>query len=402
MIVLQNLVIFRSNWANLVDENQSLLLITSRRGVSSLGANAPYFDQIIIAEPYSFEEIVAQLSNYLSSQYYPLEDIRILCNDEYLLPLAARLREHFHFIGDKLNDIVKFTDKIKMKETISTEIQLPKYMRYESQMYISEPQNYIDEAISALSLPIIAKPINLAACDGVAKITSKAEFQEWPIKNRHVENYELDEYIEGTLYHIDSAIQDNQILAVFIGQYSSPVADFLTGKSNGTILLSCEDEVYKKLTEYNQKVLDAMGKLPNCMTHLEVFINPKGEVIFLEIAARAAGGMIPQMYQKAFGIHIEETHFKLQMGKEIRLPSKPHSYVAWLWFPQLAGKRLNKSAELLIESAYEAFWDIDEETIQSDINSIRDRIGGIMIENQNLDQLKEDFHWLCHHYYPYR
>lgn len=54
MIVLQNIVIFRSNWENLVSEDQHILLITSNTGLLSLGSNKPYFNHIIVAEHYSF------------------------------------------------------------------------------------------------------------------------------------------------------------------------------------------------------------------------------------------------------------------------------------------------------------------------------------------------------------
>lgn len=402
MIVLQNIVIFRSNWENLVEEEQYILLITSNKGLQNLGNNKHYFNHVVIAEPYSFEIICKQISDYLSKYSYHIEDIRILCNDEYLLPLAAQIRETFDFIGDKRIDILKFTDKIKMKEQVAGKVRLPGYIYHDPYKYHLAPRNYIEDVINYLSLPIIAKPINLAACDGVVKITSKEELEEWLLKNRNVKNYELDEYIDGTLYHIDSVIQNNQVLMQFIGQYSSPVADFLSGKAMGTISLSQEDKAYSRLVEFNLAVLNAMGNLPNCMTHLEVFINKNGEAVFLEIAARAAGGMIPQMYQKAFNVHIEEMHFKLQMGKKFTIPSVADKYVAWLWFPKKEGKYLNKSAELLIESAYTTFWEIDEQTLQTDVKSIRDRIGGIMIENNNLFQLKKDFDWLCHQYYPYK
>ncbi|QLB39647.1 MULTISPECIES: acetyl-CoA carboxylase biotin carboxylase subunit family protein [Mannheimia] len=401
MIVLQDLVIFRSNWANLVSEDQHILLITSNTGLLSLGSNKPYFNNIIVAEPYLFENISQNLSDFLSTHSYSLDNIRILCNDEYLLPLAARVRDNFNIIGDKLIDILKFTNKITMKEKIADQIKLPKYIQHTSQKYHSL-ESYLTEIINYLSLPIIAKPTNLAACDGVVKITYKEELEKWLLENKESENYELDEYVDGTLYHIDSIIQDNKVLSVFIGQYSSPVAEFLMGKPNGTILLSYEDKDYLKLIKFNQSVLNAMGNLPNCVTHLEVFINDKGEAIFLEIAARAAGGMIPQMYQKAFNIHIEEIHFKLQMEKDIYIPNSLNSYVAWLWFPKKEGKYLNKSAELLINSDYTTFWDVDEETPQTEVNSIRDRIGGVMIENKDLYQLKKDFYWLCHHYEPYK
>ncbi|PJG85460.1 ATP-grasp domain-containing protein [Conservatibacter flavescens] len=394
-IILQDVVIFRSNWANLIDKENYFLLIRSNK-LLHVKEQLNYFNKVITLTEYNLKNISNELDVILNSSDYKWSDVKVLCNDEYCLPLAAKLREKFNIVGDNSNIIAKFTNKLVMKNLLHNRVKKPKYIEY------NKNDIAIDEIEKILNYPIIAKPTNLAACDGVVKIHCKNELESWLNNNKNTSDYELDEYIEGVLFHIDSVIFNNEILNVFVGEYSSPVAEFITGKAVGTRIVNEKDKNYIKLIEYNRNLLEIMQDLPNCVTHLEVFINKKEEIVFLEIAARAAGGMIPQMYQLAYGINIEEIHFQLQMGKKVNIPINLDRYVGWLWYPQIEGMYLDKNTDLKIKSQHILYWDIDERVKQKKAVSIRDRLGGIIIHNKNYEQLIDDYNWLCNHYFPYK
>lgn len=399
-IVLQNLVVFRSNWKNLLREDCYFLLITSQNAYKYIGNNLNFFNKIIVLENYIFESVSLEVNRVLKNNIW--EDIKVLCNDEYCLPLAAELRHKFNISGDRKDIIDKFTNKIIMKDTLCDKIFCPKYIKYDVNEARKNLDEYIREIAFELSFPIIAKPTNLAACDGVVRIDNEEGFKNWLNDNLYSYDYELDEYINGVLYHIDSIVFDNKIIKPFIGRYSSPVANFMSGQPVGTILLDERNKLYSKLEEFNYNVLKAIGDVPNCMTHLEVFVDNNENIVFLEIAARAAGGLIPQMYQKAYGINIEEIHFQLQMGNKFTKEIELKENVAWLWYPYKEGMYVDKNAIIEISCKADFYWDIGEKEIQRKCISIRDRIGGVMISNTDYDILEKDFLWLINDYFPYK
>ncbi len=45
-----------------------------------------------------------------------------------------------------------------------------------------------------------------------------------------------------------------------------------------------------------------------------MFQKSNGELIFLEAAARTPGALVPEMYEIAFNIHLEEMHYLSQIN----------------------------------------------------------------------------------------
>lgn len=70
---------------------------------------------------------------------------------------------------------------------------------------------------------------------------------------------------------------------------------------------------------FSEKVLRALG-MPDGATHMEVFIERRGEPVFPEVAARAPGLLIVPLYEREFGINMANLEFCVQMGLEPRSP----------------------------------------------------------------------------------
>src|SRR5690606_7164202 len=121
-----------------------------------------------------------------------------------------------------------------------------------------------------------------------------------------------EEYIDGVLYHIDTCVSQGKTTFMQICQYSCPNAELLQGKVLGSLPLLESNEVYKKLRQFAQQVLDCL-KIDNMVNHMEVFI-ANDEVCFLEIAARPPGGLISKMHEMNTGVNLVDQAFLLQAG----------------------------------------------------------------------------------------
>jgi biotin carboxylase len=64
-----------------------------------------------------------------------------------------------------------------------------------------------------------------------------------------------------------------------------------------------------------------------------VFRTPEDDLVFLEIAARSPGALVPEMCERRTGIHLLEANLKLQMGSAEQLEMSPGPFSGWAWFP---------------------------------------------------------------------
>ncbi|WP_111494186.1 ATP-grasp domain-containing protein [Marinobacter bohaiensis] len=404
--VLQNIVTFRSDFKNLANEaRHDLVLITGELGLSNLGNDQKkFFADIVVTDPFDFRSITEEIHRYLTIKTVnDLNDVRILCNDEYHLGTAAHLRQHFGITGALPDTIRLYTNKLDMKKSLAASgIRLPHYLAFDPVTYKASPAAYTRHIEAKLGYPVFAKPVDSAGSEGVRKLDSRPELEAWLSEHATTENYELDEFLQGTLYHIDAVNVGGQSREIFVSENAYPNACFLEGLPMGSIPIASDSDMYARLVAFNARVVEALGGAPSGATHLEVFVTLNDELVFLEIAARAPGGWIPQMHHKRTGNNIEEQHFRAQMGVYEAPDCIDGLYAAWMWYPKIEGVRLDASHPLEIESPYQVAWDVSEASAQTRPASIRDKVGGILLWNDDLTHLRRDFFWLRDQYRPYR
>ena len=167
------------------------------------------------------------------------------------------MREFLGIPGDVLETIEKFRNKVRMKEEVSKAgLEVPKYCVFNPGEYRANPETYPAKVIDYLKLPVFVKPVDGASSYGVAKITSKEDLKSWMEKNLGSSmTYEIDEFIEGRLYHCDCLVKDNEIVFFSIGKQDQPCFNFFQGTPIATRMLDPTEPEYQRLQEYNEKVL---------------------------------------------------------------------------------------------------------------------------------------------------
>jgi len=149
----------------------------------------------------------------------------------------------------------------------------------------------------------------------------------------------------------------------------------------------------KKIKEFNKKVVKSFN-CENTITHLEVFIDKDGEVIFSELAARIGGGpVIGNNIKSIYNVNIYESFVDLEINK-IKVDSDEFSqcYAGCITFPY-------KNGEILEISKEDDFKDISGIVEVKIFNKVGDilgdkddtskRTGYIIINDTNLSSLKQ-------------
>lgn len=344
-VVIQNGGAHRVNWRNLYDPaNHSLALITDKNSYDAISNKdqLKYFDCHQYLPNPTYENIyvvVKEVINKISKEK-EIKETRIVTNGEFDLINCSKLRHAFGLEGDSENVITPFRDKLKMKEQLrNVPDALPKYLEFDPQAYAIR-SDYLDFVINCLGNKIFAKPIDSAGSQNVSIINTKSELATWCEENKNNPiTFELDEFIEGELYHCDSIIKENTLVFVKVSKYLSPCADFLKKPSASIIVPEWHIE-FKRMLDFNKKILQQFDRVPDGTTHLEFFKTSDGRYIFCEVAARAPGIIIPQMYQKQVGFDYRELHYRLQMGLPITVNFSlvNEIYCACVCFTSIPGK----------------------------------------------------------------
>ncbi len=397
---------FKIDLRTITSPDHYLILVTTEDGFRNLNAiEKSCFFKILLINQLSVEglqRLYFEAFNELASVSFGhlLPVLKVLCAEESSIACVAELRDSLGLEGPGLEVISKFTDKIIMKDCLSKQgIPLPKYTLFKPTEYSKNPERYLDDIIQFLNLPIFAKKIDGTCSDGVAKLHDKNELRNWCEDNLDATNYELDEFIVGTLFHCDSLIDQGEIVNCQICECPYPNALFFKGKPLGSLVLTPESEEFQSIAKVNSDVLRCLSPLPNGMTHMEVFRKKDGEIVFLEIAARPPGAQAPSVYEIYLGFNIHEIHYKIQMNLPYQLQTGRGPYSAFLWFPFKKGTILSLN-KLPIQSAYRIKWNAKIGDVVEGSRSVKDRVCEILLWNNNYTQLRKDYDWLANCFDP--
>jgi hypothetical protein len=188
--------------------------------------------------------------------------------------------------------------------------------------------------------PTILKPRDGASSENVIRFESRREAIEaiqegrLPIERFRPEGYEIEEFIEGPILHIDGLVQYGKILTVLGSRYLGTCLGFAEGEPLGSVQLDPVRSV--ALFDWAQRVISAV-EIRTGSFHLEAFQTPGGPV-FLEIGARVGGADVVDTFELSTGIHLPSAELSLLVDAESRpfVPPPrltPAKRYGWFVFP---------------------------------------------------------------------
>ncbi|MBD2806144.1 ATP-grasp domain-containing protein [Xenorhabdus szentirmaii] len=250
------------------------------------------------------------------------EATRIHCNrpidfviafSEYDLDTAAKIRTELNIRGAKISDNLLCRNKTSMKEALlGSSVRYPQYRQVAS-------RQEIEAFCLEKARPVILKPQVGAASDGVVKIEKLADIPDL----LDFSGYEVEEFIEGEIYHVDAILSGNTIPDPNTRPYSSTMPYFKVSKYINTCLdfrnamplgsVTVDDpEFISKVRLFTEEVCHRLH-LKDQAIHLE-FIKSNEELIFLEVGGRVGGGEIPFITLNNESVDLFEMWFQAALG----------------------------------------------------------------------------------------
>jgi biotin carboxylase len=254
---------------------------------------------------------------------------RIVALDEFDMENVSALREHLRIPGMGLTTIRYFRDKLAMRARAKeTGIAVPDFvpvLNYDA----------LREFMARVPAPWLLKPRSQASGIGMKKIRVAAELWPWLDQlGDHQSHYLLEQFIPGSVYHVDSVASEREVVLAEAHAYGAPPLE--TSHHGGvftTRTLPRDSADVKTLLEMNRKVLDELGFLRG-VTHAEFLkANSDGKFYFLEVAARVGGAYISDVIEAATGINLWREWARLEVGagkQPYQLPPTSTNYAGVL------------------------------------------------------------------------
>lgn len=247
---------------------------------------------------------------------------RVVALDEFDLENVAAIREHLRLPGMGLTTVHYFRDKLAMRaKAREAGILVPDFIHV---------LNYGDlrAFMNRVPAPWLLKPRAQASGIGMKKIQKNDDLWPWLDQlGDHQTNYLLEQFIPGSVYHVDGIVSEKRVLFAEAHGYGTPPLDVSHhGGVFTTRTLPRDSAETRELKAIHQKLVDALG-LMRGVTHTEFLkSHADGRFYFLEIAARIGGAYISNLVQAATGINLwrEWAHLEVGAGKQpYQLPT-PH------------------------------------------------------------------------------
>jgi biotin carboxylase len=216
-------------------------------------------------------------------------------------------------------------------------VRVPRYLPFDPAAFSAAPDRYVAAVGAELGWPVVAKPARGANNRQVELLARPAELHDWCRNHPDGDAFQIEEHIQGVLYHCNAITHAGETPVLQVGEYLWPCLEFGSGRPIGSVTLAESGELFQRIRRFNARVLGVLQPPQPCVTHLEVFRTPEEELVFLEVAARAPGALVSEMCERRTGVHLLEANLRLQMGSapEPASPTGPHC--GWAWFPSRRG-----------------------------------------------------------------
>lgn len=235
---------------------------------------------------------------------------RIVALDEFDMENVSALREHLRIPGMGLTTVRYFRDKLAMRARAKeTGILAPEFvhvLNYDS----------LREFMSSVPGPWLLKPRSQASGIGMKKIQKQEELWPWLDQLGDQQSfYLLEQFVPGSVYHVDSVISENQVVFAEAHSYGAPPLE--TSHHGGvftTRTMPRDAEETQALLKINRNLIESLG-LVRGVTHAEFLkAHADGKFCFLEIAARVGGAYIADVIEAATGINLWREWARLEIG----------------------------------------------------------------------------------------
>lgn len=257
---------------------------------------------------------------------------RLITLHEKVVSLLAELRAELGLPGLQPDQALAFRDKPTMKEIISarTGLRVPHYRVIGSGTDLA--------GFAAPPGGVVVKPVDGLGAEKTAWYPDADVAREaWKSSPPSSGRYEIEEFVPGAIFHVDSAVQDGKVVLAGVSEYLSPPMDIEPGGDLASVLHP-ENDLTERLRNANHEALSALG-LEDGVGHAEFFVTPEDEIVFCEAAARPGGAGVDAVMRRGLGLGMIGAALSLESGLTVRVPVHEPRTVGWLGFYPDPGRR---------------------------------------------------------------
>ncbi len=319
-----------------------------------------------------------------------LQNSVIVCSNEKLLMLCAKLREKYCMNGAKPYQYAVFESKRNTKQCLSLSgIKVTESFDFNGIDTSENLEEYHQFIFKLHNGKYVIKPLNGGGSEDTAIIKCYNDLFHWyQVSFKVNEQYITEKFVDAELYHCDSFILNGEIKFAVASKYLFPNLYFTYGKP----IISypeVDNVLVEKILKFNAKIITALNT-PNGAAHLEFFVKNE-ELIFLEIGPRSPGKSVVKCHELNYGINLYELTLRCELGIKSNFSVKPNMFHAIVCVPVKPGKVL-ALMNPQIKSNYEIEWLIKPgDVIRSLPTSLKDGVAAnLMLFNQNYYELIND------------
>lgn len=228
---------------------------------------------------------------------------RLVAVTERLMVPAARLREELGLPGGPaLPQTMLFRDKVLMKEHLrAAGIRVPDFAPF------SEPAA---GALLRAHPAVVVKPRSAAATERVYVLRGAADLAAFTAAYAgNLDEFEVEEHIDGSLFHVDSVVRAGNVVAATAGRYLDETSSYRAAEPCRSVAVP-DGALLDDLLDFNQRVISCYRGFTG-VTHHEMFITGDG-CCLCEIAGRAGGGGITAGFWSRTGVNLHQVAVQAQ------------------------------------------------------------------------------------------
>ncbi|HEX8510560.1 MAG TPA: hypothetical protein VF635_13825, partial [Propionibacteriaceae bacterium] len=142
---------------------------------------------------------------------------------EHTVLPAARVRQHFGLDGLSVDAALLCRDKVRMKQALAAHgVRVPLFAEF-----TSDPDDLAGAEVFVGEVPgrVVVKPRRQAAARGLHVVESYDQLCELA-RREYLQDYEIEEYVEGDIYHVDAVVRDGSIKWISAGKYVGSCAEY--------------------------------------------------------------------------------------------------------------------------------------------------------------------------------
>lgn len=313
----------------LEDLKEPLIIFTEEKLAPEFRASA----QTYSFENYDYNHAVEYVALQMAKQT-PFR--RVVSTAERDILRAARIREYLGIEGQSLESAIAFRDKVKMKRLLqAANIKVPPFAELES---VIDLVRFIEE----IGYPVVVKPIDGMGSRHTTILHSDEDTLAY-LTEGWAPQLEVEQFIEGEMYHIDGVVLDGVIQLCWPSKYLNNCLAFQEGKYLGSYMLEPQNPLTVRLQDYVRSVLRALPTPEHTTFHAEVFHTPQDELILCEIACRTGGSRVCEEYRQAFDLDLTQLAVQAQCGLPVQVPERvrlnqgPKSQFGFIGIPPKQG-----------------------------------------------------------------